>query len=46
MYLARYHKITMSRSGTWRILKPLDMNQPPNWQRYKRQTSPLACSLA
>jgi len=36
MYLERYHGITMSPSGIWRILKRLDMNRLPASQRYKR----------
>jgi transposase len=36
MYLKRYHDITMSVSGIWRILKRLDMNLLPSSQRYKR----------
>ncbi len=36
MYLARYHDVTVSRSGVWRILKRLDMNRLPSSQRYKR----------
>jgi hypothetical protein len=36
MYLARYHDVTISRSGVWRILKRLDMNRLPSSQRYKR----------
>jgi transposase InsO family protein/transposase-like protein len=36
MYLARYHDVTVSRSGVWRILKRLDMNRLPSPQRYKR----------
>ena len=36
MYLARYHEVTVSRSGVWRILKRLDMNRLPSSQRYKR----------
>ena len=36
MYLKRYHDITISRSGIWRILKRLDMNRLPGSQRYKR----------
>ncbi len=35
MYLERYHGITMSPSGIWRILKRLDMNRLPASQRYK-----------
>jgi transposase len=29
MYLNRYHDVTVSRSGVWRILKRLGMNQLP-----------------
>jgi len=36
MYLARYHEITISTSGVWRILKRLDLNRLPASQRYKR----------
>ena len=36
MYLARYHDITISPSGIWRILKRLDMSRLPRSQRYHR----------
>ena len=36
MYLARYHDVTISRTGVWRILKRLDMNRLPSSQRYQR----------
>jgi transposase InsO family protein len=36
MYLARYHDVTVSPSGVWRILKRLDMNRLPASQRWKR----------
>jgi transposase InsO family protein len=36
MYLARYHDITISHSGVWRVLKRLDLNRLPASQRYKR----------
>lgn len=36
MYLARYHDVTISPSGVWRILKRLDLNRLPASQRYKR----------
>ena len=36
MYLKRYHDVSISRSGVWRILKRLDMNRLPASQRYKR----------
>ena len=36
MYLARYHDVTISHSGVWRILKRLDLNRLPASQRYKR----------
>ncbi len=36
MYLKRYHDVTISRSGVWRILKRLDMGRLPASQRYKR----------
>jgi transposase InsO family protein len=35
MYLARYHDISISASGVWRILKRLDMSRLPTSQRYK-----------
>ena len=36
MYLLRYHDVTISSSGIWRILKKLSMNRLPQYQRYKR----------
>lgn len=36
MYLARYHDITVSPSGMWRILKRLDRSRLPRSQRYRR----------
>ncbi len=36
MYLKRYHDITLSKSGIWRILKRLNMNLLPTSQRYKK----------
>ena len=36
MYLKRYHEITVSPSGVWRILKRADMSRLPSSQRYKR----------
>jgi transposase InsO family protein len=36
MYLKRYHDVTISQSGVWRILKRLDLNRLPASQRYKR----------
>jgi transposase len=36
MYLRRYHDVTVSKSGVWRILKRLDLNRLPASQRYKR----------
>jgi len=36
MYLKRYHDVTISVSGVWRILKRLEMNRLPAYQRYKR----------
>ncbi len=38
IYLARYHEVTISKSGVWRILKRLDMNRLPTSQRYQRHT--------
>jgi transposase InsO family protein len=38
MYLKRYHDITISSSGVWRILNRLDMSRLPASQRYKRHT--------
>ena len=36
MYLKRYHDVSISPSGIWRILKRLDLNRLPASQRYKR----------
>jgi transposase len=36
MYLARYHNVTISTSGVWRILKRLGLNRLPASQRYQR----------
>ena len=36
MYLARYHDITISPSGVWRILSKLGMSRLPSSQRYRR----------
>ena len=36
MYLQRYHDVTISVSGVWRILHRLDMGRLPASQRYKR----------
>ncbi|MEU2052993.1 helix-turn-helix domain-containing protein [Streptomyces bungoensis] len=36
MYLKRYHDVTISKSGVWRILDRLDMGRLPASQRYKR----------
>lgn len=36
MYLKRYHDVTISKSGVWRILNRLDMGRLPASQRYKR----------
>ena len=38
MYLARYHDVTISVSGVWRILKRLQMNRLPASQRYQRRS--------
>jgi hypothetical protein len=38
MYLARYHDVTISTSGVWRILKRLGLNRLPASQRYQRRT--------
>ena len=35
MYLKRYHDITMSPSGVWRVLVRLGMNRLPSSQRHK-----------
>jgi transposase len=37
MYLARYHDVTISTSGVWRILKRLGINRLPASQRYQRR---------
>jgi transposase InsO family protein len=39
MYLQRYHDVTISQSGVWRILKRLDMNRLPASQRYKKHST-------
>jgi transposase InsO family protein len=39
MYLQRYHDVSISQSGVWRILKRLDMNRLPTSQRYKKQST-------
>jgi transposase len=36
MYLKRYHDISVSQSGVWRILRRLDLSRLPTSQRYKR----------
>ncbi len=36
MYLQRYHDVTISPSGIWRILKKAGINRLPSSQRYKR----------
>jgi transposase InsO family protein len=36
MYLKRYHDVSISSSGVWRILKRLGLNRLPTSQRYKR----------
>jgi transposase InsO family protein len=36
MYLLRYHDVTISNSGVWRILKRLELNRLPASQRHKR----------
>jgi transposase InsO family protein len=35
MYLKRYHEVTISPSGVWKILSRLDLNRLPSSQRYK-----------
>jgi transposase len=35
MYLHRYHDVTVSKSGVWRILKRLELNRLPASQRHK-----------
>lgn len=37
MYLKRYHDITISPSGVWRILNKLGLSRLPASQRYKRK---------
>jgi transposase len=47
MYLKRYHEVSISNSGVWRILKRLEMNRLPasqkhkahdkRWKRYEKQ---------
>jgi len=36
MYLHRYHDVTVSKSGVWRILKRLELNRLPASQRHKQ----------
>ena len=36
MYVKRYHDVSISPLGIWRILKRLDLNRLPASQRYKR----------
>lgn len=36
MYLKRYHEVTISPSGVWRVLSRLGMGRLPSSQRYKR----------
>jgi transposase len=36
MYLQRYHDVTISVSGVWRVLHRLGMGRLPSSQRYKR----------
>ena len=38
MYLHRYHDVSVSPSGIWRILKRANLNHLPASQRYKRHT--------
>ena len=38
MYLVRYHDVTISTSGVWRILKRLGLNRLPASQRYQRHS--------
>jgi transposase InsO family protein len=37
MYLHRYHQVTISPSGVWRILHRAGVNRLPTSQRYKRR---------
>ncbi|BCL30935.1 hypothetical protein GCM10017557_57940 [Streptomyces aurantiacus] len=37
MHLKRYHDVTISKSGVWRILNRLDMGRLPASQRYKKR---------
>ncbi len=39
MYLRRYHDVTISKSGVWRILQRVDLSRLPAYQRYKRPTA-------
>ncbi len=38
MYLKRYHDVSVSLSGIWRILKRANLNRLPASQRYKRHS--------
>jgi hypothetical protein len=39
MCLQRYHDITVSTSGVWRILKRLELNRLPASQKHKTSQS-------
>ena len=39
MYLKRYHDISLSQSGVWRILKRLGLGRLPSSQRYQRHST-------
>jgi transposase InsO family protein len=39
MYLKRYHEVSISQSGVWRILRRLGLGRLPSSQRYKRHQS-------
>ena len=39
MYLQRYHEISLSQSGVWRILRRLGLGRLPSSQRYKRHAN-------
>jgi len=37
MYLKRYHDVTISTSGAWRILQRAGLSWLPAYQRYQRR---------
>ena len=46
MYLARYHDVTISPAGVWRILKRLELKRLPASQRLDRRCFPQCRRVA